>query len=79
VYATVNLEPSPESAAGSAEPAVPPSSIDVAVQLASEIVPTRPFAVVVDPLNCTVPKFASCNVRQRLPKQRDGASAIHSA
>src|SRR5689334_2863407 len=77
--ATEKPEPSSESAAGRAEPASPPSSMDVELQLASEIVPTCPFAVVVEPLNCTVPKFASCSGRQRLPKHCAGASAIHSA
>src|SRR4051812_34850328 len=63
--ATEKSEPSAERAAGVAEPAPPPSSIEVALQLPSEIVPTWPLAVVDEPLNSTLPKFASVSCAQR--------------
>src|SRR5690348_1657245 len=62
--ATVNSEPSADSAAGVAEPAPPPSAIEVVLQLPSAIVPTWPFAVVDEPVNWTVPKFASDSCAQ---------------
>lgn len=61
--------------------AAPPwSSIAVAVQALSRIVPLWPPAVAVAFVNVTVPKFASGSVvHEPRSSQPDGASAIHSA
>src|SRR5436190_2303882 len=55
------------------------SSIGVAVQTGSEIVPTWRAAFAEAPENVTVPKFARCSTRQSPALHDEGASAIHSA